>query len=158
MVAAAGPLPAPSSSIQSQNVAFSSGTKRSTSRAMPSRARSSSASHAWRYVSRPKRSHSDRTRSAAVREAAISAIRSEWFISGVRVLFRISFSAGSFSTPFSTIRTGGIRMPSSQIESASAACEPEFSASSTPEEYRGSRNPYASPIRAQPSPAACLAR
>ena len=39
---------------------------------------------------------------------------------------------------------------------ASAAISPDFSASSTPDEYSGSRNPKASPISTQPSPATCV--
>ena len=47
------------------------------------------------------------------------AIRSLRFVSGVRVLLRITSSAVSLRTPRSKILIGGIRIPSSQIESAS---------------------------------------
>ena len=47
------------------------------------------------------------------------AIRSLRFVSGVRVLLRITSSAVSLRTPLSKILIGGIRMPSSQIERAS---------------------------------------
>ena len=41
---------------------------------------------------------------------------------------------------------------------ASAASSPDLRASKTPDEYNGSRNPNASPISTQPSPATCRER
>lgn len=46
-------------------------------------------------------------------------MRSLSFISGVRVLLRMTSSAVRFSRPASTILTGGILRPSSQIDPAS---------------------------------------
>ncbi len=114
-----GPLPRPSSSTQSVKLTRSSGTYWRISRAMATRVRSSSASPAAAKVSRPKRSQISTTRRSAARQPPISAIRSLRFTSGVRVLLRITASAVSFSTPFSKILIGGMRRPSSQIESAS---------------------------------------
>ena len=114
-----GPLPIPSSSTQSVNVTGSSGMYRRTSAPMARRVRSMSAAHAASYSSVPKRSHSSITRVSAVRHPAMSARRSLSFMSGVRVLLRMTSSAVRFRTPPSTILTGGIRRPSSQIDVAS---------------------------------------
>ena len=87
--------------------------------AIASRVRSSRASQAAANVSDPNRSQISITRRSAARQPPISAIRSLRLVSGVRVLLRITASAVSFSTPRSTILIGGIRSPSSQIDSAS---------------------------------------
>lgn len=114
-----GPLPRPSSSTQSVNVTFSSGTYWRMSLAIARRVRSSSASQAASNTCTPKRSHSSMTRRSAARQPPMSAIRSLRLTSGVRVLLRMTSSAVSFSVPRSKIFTGGMRMPSSQIERAS---------------------------------------
>ena len=87
--------------------------------AIARRVRSSSASQAASNVSGPKRSQISTIRRSAARQPPMIAIRSLRFVSGVRVLLRITSSAVSLRTPWSKILIGGIRMPSSQIESAS---------------------------------------
>ena len=83
------------------------------------RVRSISASQASANVSAPKRSQTSRMRFSAARQPPMIAIRSLRFVSGVRVLLRMTSSAVSFSSPLRKILIGGMRMPSSQIESAS---------------------------------------
>ena len=114
-----GPLPHPSSSTQSVNVWGSSGMYVRMMCAIARRVRSRSASHATSNVSGPKRSQISMIRRSAARQPPMIAIRSLRFVSGVRVLLRITSSAVSLRTPLSKILIGGIRMPSSQIESAS---------------------------------------
>ena len=114
-----GPLPRPSSSTQSVKVTGSSGMYRRMMCAIAARVRSSSASQAPSNVSGPKRSQISTTRRSAARQPPMIAIRSLRFVSGVRVLLRITSSAVSLRTPRSKILIGGIRIPSSQIESAS---------------------------------------
>ena len=72
----------------------------------------------------PKRPQRSCTRVAAVRQAATSAMRSASFISGVRLLLRMIRSTSAFRRSSAKSFTGGMRMPSSQMDVAVAAMLP----------------------------------
>ena len=119
-----GPLPRPSSSIQSSNDCGTSGMARLISVRIASCVRSSRAWRPARYVSFPKRSHSSITRFSPARQPATIANRSARFISGRRTLLKISFSTSSCGTPRSMILIGGMMIPSSKIVFAPVGREP----------------------------------